>query len=468
MTYSVKDFGPIKDATINIRPLTVLCGGNNTGKSYITYSLYTLFDFIRNRPFEVFRTKEDEREFLSTGQCTIDLSHLADCYNIVDGSEDAEKFKDGISEQLKLSHAVRGGTSITLSAGSESRELLERSIVDRSFNFTLDLTPEYNVRIVKHEGKLNLRCTLEPAGVKNLSVQDGMMDGESAFLPAKGEVLRQFVPLARLLVQIFVFKTFIFTCERTGVSTFRPELNMLRDALYSTNRQGLPSIVKERKGFEFDGYALPIERELSFAMNMSSLPEDTTAIGRAVLPFLEKIAGGEYKQTANNTGTIDYVPAGDPSVKLQMRESSSSVRTLSEFYFYLRSKIGPGETLFVDEPELNLHPAAQRMMARLFARLVNRGVKVFITTHSDYIVREINVLTRLSVMPREGRQPLLDKHGYEEEDLIGADRVACYVLKDGVAEEMKRDARYGFAVKSFDDTIESFNSLYNDLCNMEA
>jgi predicted ATPase len=43
----------------------------------------------------------------------------------------------------------------------------------------------------------------------------------------------------------------------------------------------------------------------------------------------------------------------------------------------------------VDEPELNLHPENQRRVARLFARLINLGIKVFITTHSDYIVKEL-------------------------------------------------------------------------------
>lgn len=468
MTYTVRNFGPIVDATIKIRPLTILCGANNTGKSYLTYSLYALLDFIRNRPFEVFQTKESERDFLTTGQCVIDLTHLADLYNIVEGSEEAKKFKDSVSGLLKLTHAVREKTSITLSAGTESRELLERSIVNRAFNFALDLTPEYNVRFVKHEGKMNFRCTLEPARVRDFSEPREANVAVKSFLPAKGEVLRHFVPTVRMLVQIFVFKTFIFTCERTGVSTFRPELSMLRDAVYNANRQEFSKIVNGQTGAEFDGYSMPIERELSFAMNMAFARKGGSAIGREIMPFLEKIAGGEYRQTTNDSAAISYMPSSDPSVKLQLRESSSSVRTLSELYFYLHYDIGPGETIFIDEPELNLHPAAQRMMARLFTRLVNRGVKIFITTHSDYIIREVNALTRLAALSPEKRHSLLDKYKYEECDLLDANQVGCYVLQDGVTNEMRRNAGGGFAVSSFDDTIESFNSLYGDLCDAEG
>ena len=61
----------------------------------------------------------------------------------------------------------------------------------------------------------------------------------------------------------------------------------------------------------------------------------------------------------------------------------------------------------VDEPELNLHPANQRRIARLFACLVNLGVKVFITTHSDYIVKELNTLIMLNhdrATPKKNRR----------------------------------------------------------------
>ena len=50
----------------------------------------------------------------------------------------------------------------------------------------------------------------------------------------------------------------------------------------------------------------------------------------------------------------------------------------------------------VDEPELNLHPENQRRIAQLFARLVNLGIRVFVTTHSDYIVKELNTLIMLN------------------------------------------------------------------------
>lgn len=58
----------------------------------------------------------------------------------------------------------------------------------------------------------------------------------------------------------------------------------------------------------------------------------------------------------------------------------------------------------VDEPELNLHPENQRKVARLLAALVNFGIKVFITTHSDYILKELNTLIMLGQGSEESKR----------------------------------------------------------------
>lgn len=43
---SVKDFGPIAEAAIDLRPFTVFVGASNTGKSYLAILLYALHQFF--------------------------------------------------------------------------------------------------------------------------------------------------------------------------------------------------------------------------------------------------------------------------------------------------------------------------------------------------------------------------------------------------------------------------------------
>jgi predicted ATPase len=42
MYFELKNIGAIKHAKVELGKLTVICGKNNTGKTYITYSIYGL------------------------------------------------------------------------------------------------------------------------------------------------------------------------------------------------------------------------------------------------------------------------------------------------------------------------------------------------------------------------------------------------------------------------------------------
>ena len=46
LTLSVKDFGPIAEADVDLRPMTVFVGPSNTGKSYLAILVYVLHQFF--------------------------------------------------------------------------------------------------------------------------------------------------------------------------------------------------------------------------------------------------------------------------------------------------------------------------------------------------------------------------------------------------------------------------------------
>ena len=48
MKISLKNVGMLDEANFEVGDLTIICGENNTGKTYATYSLYGYLDFIKN------------------------------------------------------------------------------------------------------------------------------------------------------------------------------------------------------------------------------------------------------------------------------------------------------------------------------------------------------------------------------------------------------------------------------------
>jgi ABC-type transporter Mla maintaining outer membrane lipid asymmetry ATPase subunit MlaF len=130
----------------------------------------------------------------------------------------------------------------------------------------------------------------------------------------------------------------------------------------------------------------------------------------------------------------------------------------------------------IDEPELNLHPKNQRAFARLVAQLVNAGVKVFITTHSDYLVKEINTLIMLNQRSDHTRR-VQQQHGYQDSELLDPTRVRLYMT--GVATKPGKGAGRRARIRTlkpatiladrgsegvtFDDTIELMNTIQSEI-----
>lgn len=84
--------------------------------------------------------------------------------------------------------------------------------------------------------------------------------------------------------------------------------------------------------------------------------------------------------------------------------------------------------IFYDEVETCLHPLKQGEMARLIIRLVNRGKKMIISTHSDTMAGKLNNLLLLSFSEdsEETRDKKLEELGLSAEDLLSNAKVHVY------------------------------------------
>jgi ABC-type multidrug transport system ATPase subunit len=155
-----------------------------------------------------------------------------------------------------------------------------------------------------------------------------------------------------------------------------------------------------------------------------------------------------------------------------MNEASSCIRALLDVGFYLRCRARIGDLFIIDEPELNLHPKNQRAFARLVARMVNAGIKVFITTHSDYLVKELNTLIMLNQRTTHTKS-VQQRYGYDDAELIDPQRIRLYMtgVRKATAGRGKLHTLIpatiyhdrGIEVSTFDDTIETMNTIQSEI-----
>jgi len=225
-------------------------------------------------------------------------------------------------------------------------------------------------------------------------------------------------------------------------------------------------------------YAFPVQQNVEFLSlpNLEALQrqQGPLALERPdILEALEEIVGGTYRTTKEGAY---FSPKGHRGMKLRLGESSSAVRSLLDVTYYIRHVLRSGDCFMIDEPELNLHPRNQRRFARLIGRLVNAGVKVFLTTHSDYVIRELNTLILLAGR-QQSKAGLLEQLSYSEKELVPAAGVRFYrtgeALRKGdgktrrssvpVLEEIAVNETSGIAVASFDAEIDDLNEIQDTI-----
>lgn len=110
----------------------------------------------------------------------------------------------------------------------------------------------------------------------------------------------------------------------------------------------------------------------------------------------------------------------------------------------------PGQLVYIEQPEIHLHPKAQKHMARLLAEAAGRGVIVIVETHSSLLLRGIQTLVANNSIPSS----LVKLHWFTRENKTGATIVS--------SSDMDENGAFGNWPEDFDDVTLEAESEYLD------
>ena len=163
---------------------------------------------------------------------------------------------------------------------------------------------------------------------------------------------------------------------------------------------------------------------------------------------------------------FSYKPEGWKK-NIPLMNSSSMVSELAPVVLYLRHVVQPGEVLIIEEPESHLHPAMQVEFIRLLAAAVRSGVRVMLTTHSEWVLEELANLVRLSDLPEDQRE------GAGGEDVaLSPDEVGVWLFepkkrpKGSVIKEIPLDQELGGFASGYDDVAMSTYNKWARIGNL--
>ncbi|MEO5353701.1 MAG: ATP-binding protein [Magnetococcus sp. XQGC-1] len=459
MKYHFENIGLIKEATIELGDLTILTGPNNTGKTYIVYTIYGFLD-TNVKYFSLGgAAKKIAQELMLSGHAAMDpremnfkaiFSAMADHY-----SKNLYEIFSAREEEFK-------GAKFSLETGDPIAVLNNIEKIEQ--------------RIQELYSKSTLSIRYHRAESPYILFD---FDGTKKESRLHHEAIERGV--GSLISAMILPKPYICVSERMGIPLFYRDLDIQKLAMMEhiqksnneKNRNPVLDLIDIWNKVN-TRYALPIKDNIDFVRMIPEIIKGDSPPELAKLnDYIVEMAGGVYRHQPVEGLVFVSKPRSRSKFSLTTNLWSSSVKSLSSLYFYLKHAAAPGQLLIIDEPEAYLTPQNQIILARMLAACVNKGIKVLVTTHSDFLIKEFNNLIMLHNLPEEERAKFMLRKGspYKPGEMLNPDRVKAYLCQQkggekGVVVTPCSMNQYGMEVTSMDEAIDSINKTAHALMEL--
>lgn len=147
---------------------------------------------------------------------------------------------------------------------------------------------------------------------------------------------------------------------------------------------------------------------------------------------------------------------------LPLTAAAASIRELSPIQLLLQKGVISNYSILFEEPESNLHPELQIEVVDLISKLLKGDTHFIVTTHSDFILRRINDLLRISLinkkLPLDESSVFFNVNNIDENLAIDINNVTSYYFKKEESEVcvMKHDiiVEKGITLDTIDNVLD--------------
>lgn len=495
----VSDFGPIASADIELRPLTILIGPSNSGKSYFATLVYALSKCLNERHRMLARpslqgsgrhrrptwahklcddtwarlTKKERGAFAAWVRNSVATSSdgarsptpppsmlrkvvrnaherlwqsdssIEPCLEQCFGLDDMRALKRNRSRKFP-----RIGVSIGEGQGSAGTRL-DISLVPGDATTTLAISPDVSLAEI---GKL-------PPQLRGLSpdslgkgVGSGALDEDTLRLTFVNACLSGALPLSQLARHAHYLPA-----DRSGIMHAHKVVAgaLLNHSARGGMREQPPPLLRGVVG--------------DFLQEMTDMPGSKGPFHNLGKDIETGILDGDlHVEKSPGTGCPSFLfqPrdwAKEKSVPLT--NASATVSELAPVVLSIRHTVREGDLVVIEEPEAHLHPDKQAELAFHIAKLVRRGVKVLVTTHSLWVLEKFVNLMGTSMLTAAQKAKVAKGHSLIEGASLRIDQVGAWLFcpRTRPSGSVVREVAADFESGCFDtEFMDVFLQLYSE------
>lgn len=402
-TVEVKALGRINEAKINFSPLTVIAGCNNSGKSFISKSLYTFINAMNQDHVGGSLENAINSADYSLAKCIENVKRIGKKDEIF--FESSRQYLNSIQNEFskwKIEVDFLNSAPLSLIQASEN---LENSILDYQLTHGDRLYNKYDSEFdLFRKASLDIKNSIRnPIEVISKGLSQAFATGLMYNF--------QISSLSSLKNKKSSEDSVSFHLEGIGPITIKGD-----SVKFSLNQNGIKELQKFSRVIYLESpiywkLAQPLQGVTQNAfwlfrkgknIHLTGVPQyfldlmgllKIRGVGenqfKDILSKIKSVLEGEIR--INDSGDLEYLDKDGQSHSLHL--TALGVSNLGMLGLLLeRQLIDPGTFLFIDEPEAHLHPCWQVILLEVLYELSKRGVNVVITTHSIDMVKYLEVL----------------------------------------------------------------------------